>query len=103
MSKLIGFLVLIAVSIPVTLLSGLVLSDLWDWFILPVFTVPPITFMQAVGLSLVVAFFKLGLATTPVSGEAERPIATGFAKLFGYLIVLLFIWGMGWTWAQFIT
>jgi hypothetical protein len=34
--------------------SGLVLSILWGWFIVPVFHVIPITIPQAIGISLVV-------------------------------------------------
>lgn len=102
MSKILGIIVLLLIGIPIALLSGVVLADFWRWFILPIFTVPPITHLQAIGLMYAAGLFKLGLATTDVGDADDAPIAKGFATQFGYVIGLLILWGIGALWSLFI-
>lgn len=102
MTKLLGFIVLMLIGISVTLLSGVVLADFWRWFVLPVFTVPPITYLQAVGLMYVAVLFKQGLATTDTGEGTGSAIADGFAVQAGYVLALLLTWGLGALWSLFI-
>ena len=39
-----------------TLVSGLVLAVLWGWFMVPIFKLPELTMMQAVGIGYVVSY-----------------------------------------------
>jgi len=36
--------------------SGFVLQKLWLWFVVPLFDVPPLSIVQAIGVSIVVGF-----------------------------------------------
>ena len=39
--------------------SGLVLSTMWEWFIVSTFEAPQITILEAVGISMIVGLFQL--------------------------------------------
>lgn len=95
--------VLSAVAYATTcLFLGKVLADLWRWFILPIFAgAPQITYLQAVGLTLVVGFFKIGLHSEEDDNELEGLAAAIFAFLKVFLSGLIF-WGLGAFWAQFV-
>lgn len=102
MKTVIGFIVLVCMSIPVSLLGGVVLADLWRWFIEPVFDVPSLNYMQAVGLSLVVGFFHIGLKTGFGSEtEEEDRLVSSFATVFGFFLAYLISWGVGAVWHMF--
>ena len=53
MLEFIGGLVVIIGSI---ILDGYVLSILWEWFIVPVFSLPILPIVAAIGVSLLVAY-----------------------------------------------
>lgn len=58
---LFGFLTTIILG----LLSGVVIADLWVWFLTPVFpTLEPITNIQGFGIALVINYFKVNMAAT---------------------------------------
>ena len=51
----VGLLVLAVVAIVVgAVMNGYVLSVLWGWFVVPVFSVPPLSIATAIGLSLAI-------------------------------------------------
>ena len=83
-------------SIPVLLLLGFVLADHWQWFIVPAFKVPGLSYGEALGLSIflnfVAACFSLKM---PVD---EDPIYRVFIKLG----VVLATWLIGWVYAGLI-
>ena len=39
-----------------SILRGWVLSILWGWFVVPVFSLPNLTVVQAIGISLIIGF-----------------------------------------------
>lgn len=50
-----GLIVLAAVAIVVSaVMNGYVISVLWGWFVVPLFSVPPLSVATAIGLSLAV-------------------------------------------------
>src|SRR5690606_38361726 len=56
-----GLSLLAMLAIPLVMIFssvayGFVLSVLWGWFIVPVFEIPDISILQAIGLSMVVGF-----------------------------------------------
>lgn len=73
--------------------NGFVFSKLWQWFIITIFDLPPITVMQAIGISMVVGF--LTYTQPPESsgkGPLENLIVAFFKLLFTALFALLFGW-----------
>lgn len=50
---ILGFVVLLVVS---SIFNGYVLSVLWGWFIVPVFNLPVLTVVPAIGIAMVVSY-----------------------------------------------
>ena len=81
-----------------TLLRGLVLQALWTWFAVETFAAPPVTLVQAIGLSLLVSFLTYQWDArqerdpneTPFEGALAAALAglflSGFAYLFGAIV-----------------
>lgn len=90
------------IGIPITMLGGVVLSDLWRWFIVPIFHLPTFNFMQAVGIAYVAGFFKVGLATRQAFDLGDAPILSAFSSMIGTALGYLLLWGLGAIWAHFI-
>lgn len=67
---------------------GLVLSVLWGWFAVPTFGLPSISFVPAMGISLVVSF----LTHQPQSNKNDE---SGKILALGALMPLLAL-GAGW-------
>lgn len=83
-------------SVPAALLRGWVLSLLWAWFVVPL-GVPPITYLHAVGISLLASL--LTHKNSPADDaalekkNAHEKIVEGIATmLVGPLFVLLLGW-----------
>ena len=75
-----GLVVLFVLSIVVaSLMNGWALSVLWGWFVSPIFGVPNLQIMEAIGFSLVV-----GMLTQNTSNKDDDS-----KKSFGALIVKL--------------
>lgn len=79
------------------MLSGVVLNDLWDWFIVPL-GVPGIPLAQAMGLSLIVSYLTYHKnVAEKVQGDsddekllkvvAHHLFRMGFTWLFGRILV----------------
>ena len=95
--KIIATILLVILS---TILSGLVLSSLWGWFIVPITHLSPISVAQAIGLSTVTQFLLLGVTmnmksdvdtnksfTTIIIGKFITGLCTyGLFYLMGYII-----------------
>lgn len=86
---------------------GFVFSRLWAWFVVPVFGLPYLTVVQAVGINLVVNFL---MARYP---KDESKIEDGqLVKVDGVdaitkratwlLLYVSFTWGVGWCWHRWI-
>lgn len=58
--------------------SGLALSTLWGWFVVPVFKLPALTILEAYGLALVVQVAKGTSNNIEKSEELASAIAKGF-------------------------
>lgn len=55
--KAFGCLGLLIYIVVLSLLSGFVLVQLWDWFVVPNFDVPSITIQTALGIGLIVGMY----------------------------------------------
>jgi len=86
-----------ALSVPLALLRGLVLSCYWTWFVVSEFPgLPELTYLRAVGLSLTVGLFMIPLQQPKKDDDdGLGVIASQIAWLiFGYPFGLL----VGYLW-----
>ncbi len=92
MAKLIAWLLVIAIDIPVIMLRGFVLSVLWLWFIVPL-GVSPIGIAWGIGLSILVGLFTMNFAkqTEIDAGPMEKALI----KTVASAVVSLMCWGFG--------
>lgn len=86
------------VMIAVTVFRGYVLSEMWEWFIVP-FGVKSLNVVHAIGLSMIVAFLTY---QHDAAKEVKRdPSATFMGKLIeGFIAGNLYtamMWGLGAT------
>jgi hypothetical protein len=66
---IISFIGFIAVSLLSHILNGFALTVLWGWFIVPVFGLPVLAIVPAIGLALVAGFLTHQVVKTP-TGES---------------------------------
>ena len=102
MGKFVVGIIAILLAIPVGLLGGLVLSDLWEWFIVPATGLQPISVLLAWGIMITLQFTRAGsivqaanfqIKLNKIHGEVEKHAAlTGMIQL---VVVYLFSWGIG--------
>ncbi len=86
-----GFVFFVAVVVLGSITNGFVLKSLWAWFIVPVFTLPVLSIVQAIGVAYVVRVLvqskKYGAEKT------EKPWQGLTVNIFVLpLIFLLFGW-----------
>lgn len=72
-------------------LSGLVISKLWLWFVVPTFGLVPITIVQSIGLSLLVGIFK-GVKSSGKDDSFKEIVE----KSLTGMITILMLFGIGW-------
>lgn len=89
MAMLIGGIIAILLVIPGVLLKGLVFSQLWTWFIMPTFNVPPISVPVAIGISICVNVLRFNPATKSEQNELSTTL---FLSVAEPLIALCFGW-----------
>ena len=64
--------------VPITLLQSFVLVKLWVWFIVPVFGLPILTIVPAIGLRLIVGYLTF-------HNIYSKDTRSGGEKLYNYL------------------
>ena len=93
---LFGVLVSIPALIVVgSLINGLVLSNLWGWFVVPTFGLPQLSLVPAIGVAMVVRFLTHQYIESPEKKEKKDSTErwTGLVvTLFSPFITLLFGW-----------
>lgn len=98
------FLVVFVATLIQSFFEGLILKNLWVWFITPAFDLKPINIATAVGVSLI-----LGLATVQPNNKdsyedkeemsREKKLASRF---FMSSLYALFVFILGWIWHFFV-
>ena len=91
----------LAISIPVSLFGGMVLADMWGWFITPVFTdLPAISTVQGWGIMLVTSYLRTSASTNlayeklkKLHPEDSDPYDVLTVQLLSALTILL-VWGI---------
>lgn len=75
MTVLIGCVGIIAVALFIIALSalirGFVISVMWGWFIVPVFGLPELSIVQAIGVAMVISLFQVRHYTHTPSGDED--------------------------------
>lgn len=61
--------VIVVIALPLMLLRAFVFRYLWAWFIVPLFALEPLTYGQAMGVALIVAFFS---SPSPIKKEYKE-------------------------------
>jgi hypothetical protein len=79
----------------VTLLNGVVLVDLWQWFIVPIFHIAPLNIPQALGISLMVGFMAHQISR-------QKDTEDNRVVLFTAVLRTLSAWGFGWVIMKFL-
>ena len=90
---LIVFSILLVISAVIT---GFVLSVLWRWFIIPIFSLPPLSIPQATGIAIIVEF--LTTYQDQRQGEDDKGLTEKIIKSLFYAICYpMIILGLGWV------
>lgn len=92
MLKIIFVLAMCVVNI---LVRGVVLVDLWEWFIVPL-GVMQIGIAQSLGISLILSFLTMNIFM-----KLEDKSKDAVVSVFAILIATLVVWGMGAIYASF--
>lgn len=101
LGNIFAFVLIMAASFASAMLGGVVLSDLWEWFVVPLGP-PPITTVHAIGLLWVFFIFSMRLkreSRDKKPGDewwAESIFSLAYS-VFGYLTC----WAFGAIWHQF--
>lgn len=93
MKHLICAIVMIIVMVGLALLRGVVVADLWQWFVTP-FGLPAIGIVHAMGVSLFVAALTFQNAKTNIDDDVKGWTRV-FTGLFIGVLINLFVWGVG--------
>ena len=91
----------LAISIPVSLFGGMVLADMWGWFITPVFTdLPAISTVQGWGIVLVTSYLRTSASTNLVYEKLKKlhpedsDQYVGVTAQFISALTILLVWGI---------
>lgn len=91
--KLVGIIILIVLSLCYgAVIGGVIVSKFWGWFILPIFTtLPNITWIQGIGVSMFIGLFKYIDTNSKTIDEVEIKSKAnwGLAILYSPIILLI--------------
>ena len=91
-------------SIPMYLLRGLIIAQLWGWFIVPYFAgVPDLTVLMGVGISLFISLFTINTVGAKADFIADKELSK--KEKWKFIITpiagLLIVWGISWIFSFF--
>lgn len=100
-TNLLALIFALVISIPIGLFGGMVLADMWGWFITPVFTdLPAISTIQGWGIILVASYLRISASTSLVYGKLKKlhpEDSDSYDVLTAQYIsalTILFVWGI---------
>lgn len=95
MTKFLGAIALILTMIAFIIFKGLVVADMWQWFLVPL-GVKAITIAHAIGLSFLVGLmFTLGRVTVADLDKDNAGLLPTFIRTLTYFIAVAITWGCG--------
>lgn len=98
MEAFIAMIISILISIPITVWQGFVLTKLWAWFIVPVFALPALGLIPAIGLALVISLLTTHIPATNEDVRLERLLVHQLVMGF---VLPAFALLSGWCWHFF--
>ena len=94
MGKILGALALLVLDFFYMLLRGVVIADMWRWFVTPL-GVPSISMVHAIGFSLFVGLFTMGTASKSNVDADFKGLRGSFTLIVAFTLVTLMVWGFG--------
>ncbi len=95
LSVILGFLFTILGSIVLlSIVNGIVLSSLWNWFVVKQFGAARMSVPMAIGLNLILNLLIQKFSSTSTSQEKDKKKIAG--QLIGILLSPLFVLFVGW-------
>jgi|OM-RGC.v1.031168147 hypothetical protein len=91
MEVLIAFPIVIVLFTVGAILKGWVLSILWGWFIVPVFHLPQLSVVAAIGVAMALSYTVNGL-TSGKGNKDKDGVARILTMLLGPFVVLFVGW-----------
>ncbi len=88
----------VLVSVVGAIINGWALSTLWGWFIVPVFDLPILTIIQAIGISLILGYIT---SKEPKHSDDRKSSDRIIESTAHTLATPLFSVGIGWIVLQF--
>jgi hypothetical protein len=81
--------ILAIIAVPVLLvmssiINGFVLTVLWGWFVIPLFSLPPLNIPQAIGISIIVSYLTHRKTETE---DKDEGFWTKIISIFLYIIL----------------
>jgi hypothetical protein len=83
--------------------SGMIFADIWNWFIASHFDIQTLTTVQGVGVMIVAAYPLIGLAYSLeiIKGAVDQDTKEGGAAVavataFGMFVAINFVWAWAW-------
>jgi len=90
-----SFAVLTLIAFLATIFDGFVLSVLWNWFVIPTFTLPILHVWPAVGIMLITSMFKTRIAKDEVTKDGKSHIEKAIENLLTVFVYPLFALALG--------
>jgi len=94
-------IVTVFVLVPVMMFLGpLILTYMWEWFVIPLLDAPALGYWNAMGLSMIISFFKYVPAIGELNQAARKGMTDGeksaqsLDQATKYVTFMLFAWGI---------
>ncbi len=81
-----------------SIIGGWALSVLWNWFVSPVFDLPNLTIIQAIGISLITGYITSNPSQSSNDKDATEKMISNVVHAFAAPILYV---GIGWVILQF--
>lgn len=91
-----GFVGVVILMVFSAICNGYALSILWGWFVVPVFGLPQLTVVSAIGIAMIVSYLTReidgeknkdkGFGAKMLEGTIVAVLKPSFALLFGYIV-----------------
>lgn len=91
---------LVGFSIVGAILNGWALSVLWGWFVVPLFNLPQLTIIQAIGLAMVVGFLTKDYSPAKYKDMTLEERIGNLISITVFLPIMSI--AMGWLVLQFV-
>jgi uncharacterized membrane protein len=89
MAILFGLVIVVGIIAIMSVIHGWVLTCLWEWFVIPIFHLDPLSIKMAIGLSLVVGLFRGNVSTSDKDDNTSPTVKMGIHLAAPFLTLLI--------------